>query len=137
MLSHQQTAFAADARLAHLATTDANGQPHVVPITFVLMDGALYFAVDEKPKRTKHLKRLRNIEENPSVALVIDRYDEDWSKLGWLMVQGEATVIDNTGVRELVVRALREKYGQYRDMPLAGPLVKIVPSKVLGWGDIS
>lgn len=137
MLSPEQVAFAGRQRVAHLATADAGGQPHVVPVTFVLLDGAFYFAIDDKPKRTQRLKRLRNIEENANVALVIDRYDDDWSKLGWLMVQGVASTVDAPGERSRAVAALRQKYEPYQQMPLDRPVIRISPAKVLSWGDIA
>lgn len=136
VLPPEEAQFADRARVAHLATADASGQPHAVPVTFVLLDGDFYFAIDEKPKRTQRLKRLRNIEENPQVALVIDRYDEDWSRLGWLMVQGTASAVDDAAERERAVAALREKYPQYREMALDGPVVRIVAAKVLTWGEL-
>lgn len=137
MLSASEEAFAREARVARLATADAGGQPHAVPVTFAFLDGAFYFAVDEKPKRTTRLKRLRNIAENPRVALIVDRYDDDWSKLAWLMVQGAAAVLENGPERDRAVAALREKYPQYREMPLAGPVARIEPENVLSWGELS
>jgi len=137
VLSESQASFAQRHRIAHLATADAEGQPHVVPICFVAIDGDFYFAIDLKPKRTTRLKRLRNIEENPNVALVIDRYDEDWSRLGWLMLQGVASVIEAGPQHAAAVAALAEKYIQYRDMALDDrPIVRIVPQHVSSWGDL-
>lgn len=102
-----------------------------------MLDGDFYFAIDLKPKRTTRLKRLRNIEENPAVALVIDRYDEDWSRLGWLMVQGVASVIESGPQHVAAVAALAEKYLQYGDMVLDDrPIVRIVPERVSSWGDL-
>lgn len=137
VLSPEQVAFADRQRVAHLATTGADGQPHVVPITFVLLGGAFYFAVDQKPKRTTRLKRLRNIDENPKVAIMIDRYDDDWSKLGWMMVQGAASIVDSQNEQAQAMGALAEKYSPYRDNVPSGPVVRIVPAKVLGWGTVS
>ena len=88
MLSASELRFIERRRVAHLATADATGRPHVVPVCFAHLDGRFYIAIDEKPKRSLRLKRLRNIEENPQVALVFDRYDDDWSRLGWVLVQG-------------------------------------------------
>jgi PPOX class probable F420-dependent enzyme len=136
MLSPEQAAFAKAARVAHLATADGSGQPHAVPVTFVVVDGVFYFVVDEKPKRTSNLKRLRNIAENPKAALVIDRYDEDWSRLGWLMVQGSASVVEAGAEHERAVAALRDKYEQYGEMTLTGPVVRITPENVMSWGEL-
>lgn len=136
MLTPAQHAFALNARVARLATAGADGQPHAVPVTFVLLDGDFYFAVDRKPKRTQRLKRLRNIEENASVALIIDRYDEDWSRLAWLMVQGTASIVDDPALQQRAADALREKYPQYRDVTIDGPVVSIRPDKVMSWGKL-
>ena len=94
MFSDDQVRFTESQRVAHLATADANGRPHVVPVCFAYLNRRIYIAIDEKPKRSLRLKRLRNIEENPRVALVLDRYDEDWSRLAWVLVQGTAAVLD-------------------------------------------
>lgn len=136
MLSSAEDRFARAARVARLATADAQGQPHAVPVTFVLLDGVFYFAVDEKPKRTTRLKRLRNIAENPRVSLIIDRYDEDWSRLAWLLAQGRADILEDGPERDRAIAALRQKYPQYRDMRLAGPAVRIQPERITSWGDI-
>ena len=99
MLSDDERRFLAHRRVAHLATADARGVPHVVPVCFVVSEGTLYITIDEKPKRNPGtaLKRLRNIAENPAVALVVDRYDEDWALLGWVMLHGHAEIlIDGT-----------------------------------------
>jgi PPOX class probable F420-dependent enzyme len=109
------------ARVAHLATVDPQGRPHVVPICFALEGDTLYTAVDEKPKRTRRLQRLRNIAANPRVEVVIDGYDEDWSKLWWLRLRGTARIVDDAHSVEL----LAAKYPQYRDRPPAGPVIAI------------
>jgi PPOX class probable F420-dependent enzyme len=86
--------FAA-ARVARLATADAGGQPHVVPIAFALDDDRLYSAVDSKPKRTTELRRLANVRENPRVALLVDHYDDDdWSGLWWARADGAGRVLE-------------------------------------------
>jgi len=94
MLSDSERAFLADARVARLATADAAGRPHVVPVCHALDGDAVYVTIDAKPKGSRPLKRIRNLRENPAAALVADRYDEDWSRLGWVMVQGRAEVLD-------------------------------------------
>lgn len=122
-------------RVARLATADAQGRPHVVPVCFVYLDGHFYSVVDEKPKRTTRLKRLRNIEENPQVALVLDEYVEEWSRLAWVMVEGEAALLVGGEEAERASAALRRKYEQYRSMALAGrPVIRITPQRVLSWG---
>src|SRR5437879_2141611 len=81
-------------RVGHRATADAEGTPHVIPVCYAVTDHTLYITVDEKPKRRDiPLKRLRNIRENPKTAFVVDRYDEDWRRLGWVMLRGEAEIL--------------------------------------------
>ena len=82
-----------EARVAHLATADAEGRPHVVPITFAHHDENLYFVVDDKPKRSRDLKRLRNIAGNPRVSVLVDHYEDDWTRLWWVRVDGVAHVL--------------------------------------------
>ena len=138
MLSETDLRFVQRQRVAHLATADANGRPHVVPVCFAHMDGRFCIAIDEKPKRTRRLKRLRNIAENPSVALVFDRYDDDWARLGWVMVQGTAAIISSGSEHERGVDALRERYEQYRSMALEGrPVIRVAVEKVVTWGVFS
>ena len=88
-----------DARVARLATVDATGQPHIVPVTFAHNDNTIVIAVDHKPKSTRNLKRLRNIEANPKVTLLVDHYDEDWSQLWWVRADGTAEVVSLSDVR--------------------------------------
>src|SRR5580700_3009786 len=95
MLSERERRFLADRMVAHLATADARAVPHVVPVCFAIGDDTLYITIDEKPKRVTatRLKRLTNIAENPSVAVVADRYDADWTRLGWVMLRGRAETL--------------------------------------------
>jgi len=138
MFSAEELRFTDSQRVAHLATADANGRPHVVPVCFASLDGRIYIAIDEKPKRSLRLKRLRNIEENPQVALVLDRYDEDWSRLAWVLVQGTAAVLDGGPERAQAIAALRERYPQYRSMALEErPAIAITVERVSSWGDLS
>ena len=90
MLSDTQRRFVESMRVARLATADGGGAPHVVPVCYALLGESLYVTIDEKPKRAgvRAMKRLRNIEENPTVAVVVDRYDDDWSRLAWVMLRG-------------------------------------------------
>jgi PPOX class probable F420-dependent enzyme len=124
-------------RLAHLATASAAGVPHVVPICYAVVSDALYFVVDEKPKRTRTgLKRLRNILENPRVAIVIDDYDEDWSRLAYLLVHGEAERVTEANEFERGLQALRARYPQYQSMRLAfasHPMIRIVLQRWYLW----
>src|ERR1700739_1743667 len=95
MLSHHDRRFLSAQRVGHLATADGSAIPHVVPVCFTISQGTLYITIDEQPKRVSGaaLKRVRNIERNPMVAIVVDRYDEDWTRLGWVMLQGRAEIL--------------------------------------------
>src|SRR5205823_8237060 len=104
------------ARVARLGTADHQGQPLVVPVCFVMHDGRIYSAVDDKPKRTRELRRLRNVVENPRVSLVVDAWDEDWSRLAWVMVDGVAGILTRDLERAPALAALVAKYPQYEAM---------------------
>ena len=120
---------AEDARVARLATVDPQGRPHVVPICFVIDGETLYTVVDEKPKRTRRLQRLRNIEANPQVEVLIDEYDEDWSKLRWVRLRGTARIVDDRRAVEL----LAAKYPQYVASPPAGPVIVVSIEERTEW----
>jgi PPOX class probable F420-dependent enzyme len=136
MLTEPQRRFAATARVAHLATADARGVPHLVPVCFAIEDDSLYVTIDEKPKRRDvPLKRLRNIQDNPAVALTIDRWDEDWARLAWVMLRGHAVVLDSGEEHDHAQALLREKYPQYRTMDIAPlPVIAVRIRRVLSWG---
>jgi PPOX class probable F420-dependent enzyme len=121
------------ARVARLATVDAAGRPHLVPICFALDGDVLYSAVDEKPKRTKRLKRLENIRLNPAVTVLVDHYEEDWSRLWWVRLRGEARVLDNDSQSETALALLAEKYHQYRREPPGGPVIRLEIREWRGW----
>jgi PPOX class probable F420-dependent enzyme len=125
-------------RVAHLATADRGGTPHVVPLCYARDGETLYFVVDAKPKRRGGvaLKRMRNLLDNPTVALVVDDYDEDWSALAYVLVRGRAAIVTDAAESERALASLRAKYPQYRAMPLAGPehpVVRITPEHVHVW----
>ena len=125
------------ARVAHLATADKNGRPHVIPICYVFDGKCFYSPIDEKPKRVtaSKLKRLRNIRENPQVALLIDRYDEDWAKLAYVLVTGRARLLASGSKHRKAVTHLRRKYSQYRKMSIDRlPMILIRPTRVTTWG---
>jgi len=127
------------ARVAHLATADKNGCPHVIPICFVFDGKYFYSPIDEKPKRIapQKLKRLKNIRENPQVSLVVDRYDEDWRNLAYVLVSGNARVLLSGDKRRKAVNQLRRKYPQYRSMAIdQRPLIVIRPTRMTSWGAI-
>jgi PPOX class probable F420-dependent enzyme len=129
----QARALLAAARVARLATVRADGAPHVVPICFVLAGDAIYTAVDEKPKRTRDLARLANIAAEPRVALLADHYDDDWTRLWWVRVDGEAAVVSDPDERAGALAALAAAYQQYAAAPPAGAVVGIVPRRWSGW----
>lgn len=122
----------ARARVARLATAGGDGAPHLVPVTFAVESDRVFFAVDAKPKRSARLRRLRNIEENPRVSLLVDEYDENWERLWWVRGDGRARVLAGEEAerpREL----LRRRYPQYADVALDGPVVEIVVERWSGW----
>ena len=127
------------ARTAHLATADKSGQPHVIPICFVF-DGKYFFTpIDEKPKRIalSKLKRLKNIRENPQVALLIDHYHEDWSKLAYVLIFGMARIQLSGEKHQRVVKLLRQKYHQYRVMAIdQRPMIVVMPKRIVSWGKL-
>jgi PPOX class probable F420-dependent enzyme len=123
----------AGARVARLATADARGRPHVVPISFALSGERLYSAVDAKPKETRRLKRLVNIAANPSVSVLVDHYEEDWTRLWWVRLDGQAAVVEEPLERERGLALLVEKYDQYRAEAPPGPLLAIQVESWRAW----
>ena len=135
-LTPEQAARLSDTPVGHLATADASGCPHVIPVCFAYDGEYLYSVLDAKPKRSAltGLRRVRNILENPHVSLVIDHYDEDWSRLWYLLVHGQAELIEDGEVPAQAIALLRSKYPQYRQMPLNGnPVIRITPERATGW----
>jgi len=122
-----------EARVARLATADAEGRPHIVPITFAIDGDTLYFAVDAKPKRTTDLKRLRNIAANPAVSVLVDHYEEDWSRLWWVRVDGTARIIADHAEAERATELLAGRYPQYRTARPEGPIVGISIERISAW----
>ena len=122
-----------EARVAHLATADGKGRPHVVPITFAVDADTLYFAVDAKPKRSTDLKRLRNIAANPAVSVLVDHYEDDWERLWWVRVDGAARVVADPAQADSALALLAAKYEQYRGTPPPGPVVRIDIGRMSGW----
>lgn len=139
MLTDAQRRFLEASRVAHLATADRSGVPHLVPVCFCLRGDSLYVTVDEKPKRAGvPLKRLRNIGENPAVAVTADRWDEDWTRLGWVMLRGRASILAGGGEHDQAQDLLRLRYPQYRAMDLAPlPVIAVRVARVSSWGHLS
>jgi PPOX class probable F420-dependent enzyme len=127
----------AAARVARLATADAAGRPHLVPMTFALLDATtIVSAIDHKPKRTVALRRLANIAANPQVAVLADHYADDWTQLWWARADGTARAVapdEEPALRARGVAALRERYAPYRVQPPAGALVVIDVQRWSGW----
>ena len=137
ILDPDQTAFLVRQRVARLATADASGEPHAIPVCFAYTPDAIYIALDKKPKGVSptRLKRVSNILENPQVALIADHYSEDWGQLGFVMVRGRAELLEpGTNEHSAAVRLLRGKYHQYEGMKLDAPVISIRPEKVASWG---
>ncbi len=130
-------ASAESARVAHLATADQYSRPHVVPIVFVLRGDTLYFPLDRKPKREDDwhmLRRVRNIETNGRVSIVIDHYEEDWTRLAWVLLEGVATILETGAERDEAARALAGKYPQYAGTALDGrPVVRVAVERRVSW----
>jgi PPOX class probable F420-dependent enzyme len=139
MLSEAQARFLASRRVGHLATADARGTPHLVPVCFVVSEGVLYITIDQKPKGDVWaLKRLRNINENPVAAFVADRWDEDWTRLGWVMLRGPTEILADGGEHDRAQALLRSRYRQYQGMELADlPVIAMRIERVTSWGDLS
>jgi PPOX class probable F420-dependent enzyme len=140
MLSQQQARFLASRKVGHLATADAKAAPHLVPVCFVVSEDVLYITIDQKPKGDpRELKRLRNIIENPAAAFVVDRYDdEDWTRLGWVMLQGRADILSDGSEHARAQVLLRARYPQLGAMNIeALPVIAVRVERVLSWGDLS
>ena len=127
------------ARIAHLATADSIAQPLVIPICYAF-DGKEFFSpIDEKPKRIspQKLKRIKNIKENSRVSLVIDRWDEDWRKLAYILVAGQARILFSGEKHRRAVSLLRRKYRQYHSMAIEErPMIAITPTGFKIWGNL-
>lgn len=140
MLTPEQTSFLDAHPVARLATADAKGNPHVIPICYAIVGKTLYFGIDEKPKdiSARPLKRLRNLIENPKAAVVVDRYADDWSQLGWIMIRGSAEILENCEEQMMAHKALRSRYPPYREMYLEPlPVIAIRMTRVISWGNLA
>ena len=136
-ISPEDRVFLEQARVGRLATASADGAPHVIPVCFVFDGTCVYSAIDAKPKRVAapKLRRLQNIQANPRASLLVDRYDEDWTRLRYILVFGRAEILGAGPARERGLALLREKYPQYRTMPDfgQGPVIRLTPERVASW----
>jgi PPOX class probable F420-dependent enzyme len=123
----------ATARVGRLATLAPGGRLHLVPICFALDGDVLYSAVDEKPKRSRRLQRMENVRAHPEVAVLVDHYEEDWSRLWWVRLRGRARVVEDGPELEPAFRLLAEKYEQHQERPPPGPVLAIVIDEWRGW----
>ena len=138
MLSARERQFLAGRKVGHLATADAHAQPHVVPVCFAVLGHTLYITIDEKPKSGRPLKRLRNIAENPAVAVSIDRYDDDWTLLGWVMLRGRAEILADGAEHGEAQALLRARYPQLAAMRIAPhPVIAVRIERVTSWGNLA
>ena len=138
-LNEDQIRWLRIAPVAHLATADVSGAPHVIPVCYVFDGRHIYSVLDRKPKSVglTRLRRVRNIQENPRVSFVLDHYEDDWQRLGYLLVTGSAELLVDGDDRVNAVRLLRQKYPQYRMMDVDGnPVIRITPDRIIYWGSV-
>ncbi len=136
MLTPAERRFVLAARVARLGSVGPDGTPHLVPVCFALADASLYVPIDEKPKRPGVvLQRLRNLTARPLASVLVDRYDEDWRNLAWVMLRGTAEIMTGGAEYEAAQAAARARYPQLRDMRLAGlPVIALRIVRVTSWG---
>ncbi|GAB3159560.1 TIGR03668 family PPOX class F420-dependent oxidoreductase [Myceligenerans halotolerans] len=127
-----RTRFAA-ARSATLATVGSDLWPHVVPVTFVAVEDVVFIGIDQKPKTTTNLRRLRNIADNDRVSLLCDEYSDEWTRLWWVRADGHADVVATGPDHQSAVRHLQARYSQYVDDPPRGPVIRVNVSRWSGW----
>ena len=140
VLTEEEALFVERARVARLGTASGDGLPNVVPVCFVLESGRIYIGLDSKPKSVEHLKlrRVRNIRANSRVSFLVDKYEEDWGSLGYVMITGNATLDISETDRRSAVDALRLKYTQYVNLlPDDAPVIEISPVRATSWGRLT
>ncbi len=127
------------AKVARLATVDQKSHPYVVPVVFVFHENSFFIPLDEKVKtiNARKLKRVKNIEKNPNVTLLIDKYQNNWKKLSFLMIHGKATVTDgkNSKLMDKIHKLLTSKYPQYKKIGIGNSCITINPTKVTFWNN--
>lgn len=135
-ISLSQARLLKEGRIGHLATADGAGVPHVIPVCYDLAGQVIYSVLDQKPKRTSvaRLRRVRNIQANPQVALVVDHYEEDWLRLWYVLVFGRAELLWEGEERVTAIGLLRQKYPQYRKMDIQeNPVIRVSPTRAVSW----
>jgi PPOX class probable F420-dependent enzyme len=140
VLSDPERRFLMTRRVGYLATSDRRATPHVVPVCFAIAGRTLYVTIDEKPKRdaSRPLKRISNLRENPSAAVVADRYDEDWTRLGWVMLRGKAEILEAGNEHRDAQALLRSRYRQLHAMQIAQfEVIALRIEHVTSWGNLS
>ncbi|MBW3576919.1 MAG: TIGR03668 family PPOX class F420-dependent oxidoreductase [Actinobacteria bacterium] len=121
------------ARVARLATVRPDGRPHIVPITFAVGRGTIVTAIDHKPKTTTALQRLKNIAARPVASVIVDHYEDDWSRLWWVRADGTARIVEAGAAREQAIERLVEKYPPYRDTAPRGPVIAVTVERWASW----
>ena len=137
----REVTFIQTQKIARMATVDKSGKPLALPICYAYDGNYIYTPIDKKPKRVApmELNRIKNIENNPNVSVVIDRYYEDWTRIAYIIIHGTAVVIDGGKEYRESLRILSEKYRQYKHMKLSQlglPVIKIIPNRFVSWGKI-
>ncbi len=132
-LDPQMRQRVSEAPVARLATVRPDGHPQVVPITYAIDGDTIVTAVDHKPKTTIRLQRVKNIEAHPEVSLVVDNYEDYWSRLWWVRADGSASILNEGAGRERAVQRLVDKYDGYRDQPPRGPLIIVAVERWTSW----
>jgi len=139
MLPLEVEAFVSSQRVARLATVDADGRPHIVPICFACANGVVYSVLDAKPKRVpvRELRRVRNLLARPDVQVLVDRWDEDWTKLAYVQLRGRASLLEEGLEHEEALRLIRERYPQYVAMGVDGaPVIRVAVESYVAWDAI-
>ena len=119
--------------VVRLGTADRQGRPHLVVVTFAVDGETIYTAVDQKPKASIDLKRLRNVSQNPMVTMLADQYTDDWDKLWWVRADGRAAILTDPRQMAAPLRLLADRYWQYRQAPPTGPVLAVTVERWSGW----
>jgi PPOX class probable F420-dependent enzyme len=132
-LSSEERLKVGQARVARLATVRSDGTPHLVVVTFALHGDTVVSAVDDKPKRSQDLQRVRNLEERPAASVLVDHYDDDWSRLWWVRLDGEAQIVRDEPRRTELLAPLAAKYAPYRQALPTGAVIALTVRSTVSW----